>query len=1625
MKIRTQLIAGLAIFALLLILISALLVTTSRQVEELDRQREIANNIALEVGELSYLTNDYTLYREPRQADRWRSKYDEIDRSLTGLALETPGQQAIADTLRGNLRNIRSVFDDVSAAPVQPGGPALAVVQLSWSRMAVQTQVMVFDAGRLSDLLESEATRRRTENNLLILSLMAAFSGFLLMSYILFYRRTLRSITDLQEGTKIIGSGNLDHTIARTSDDEVGDLAQAINRMASSLKSVTASKSDLEREVSERKKLEVELTRKQTEIQTLFDSTPAGLVLFDAAPPYTVLVHNRYYQELFAEPFRSRGMAGLTIYEYAPAVEAEGVVAVFDEVVRTMGPKRILDFPYRSNPPKESWFNWYLSPIIIDGKVVALVSMSLDVTDRHLAEHALRESEERLRTLYDSMTEGFASHEVVYADGKAVDYIITAVNPAFERITGIPRGEAVGRKASDLYGTGNPPYLGVYARVASGAGPEHFETYFPPMKQHFSVSAFSPGKGKFATVFTDITERKQGEQSLREAELRYRTVAENTFDWEFWLDPEGRFIYCSPSCERIAGHTSDEFLADPGLRKRLIHPDDLPEFERHLLEVEGTRIGGPGEWRFLRPDGSWCWVEHVCQPVYGDKGEFLGIRGSNRDITRRKETEKALRESEGRFRALAEAMPQIVWSADASGAMDYYNPQALSYGGIPPEQARGWNWESLIHPEDLPRTLAAWENALKDGVTSVIEHRLRRADGEYRWHLTRGAASRDENGIIIRWIGTATDIHDMKITEGALRESEERYRVLIDSAPDAILVHADGKVLYANPAAIGLYGAGTLGELKAWNVVTELAPLEDIETTRDRIRRLDGAGRLPLREAAILRLDGTRVPVEVVASAVQYGGFRAAQVILRDITDRKRSEERIAHLASFPELNPNPVIELNFSGEVVYANPAVALTLDALGIGDNPSDLLPEDIREMLPILMEGDTQREVMVGGRVILETISMNPRSRTIRIYGKEITELKHAESSLRETSQYLENLITYANAPIIVWDPELRITRFNKAFERLTGRPAGEVMGKTLDFLFPAETLEGSMDHIRRVMAGERWEAVELPVIHRDGSIRTVLWNSATLYEADGITVSSAIAQGQDITDRKQMEEELYDTSQYLQNLLNYANAPIIVWDPWFRITRFNHAFERLTGRSAEEVVGQNLEILFPAETVQESMEHIRRAMAGERLEVVEIPILHKDGGIRTVLWNSATLYEADGKTVSSAIAQGQDITDRKKAEQELAGKVAELADLNAELSAEIAHRKKAEEEVKKTISILNAALESTADAMLVLDRSGRITSYNQNFRTMWNIPESVLHTLDPRIAIDHLAGQMRDHDGFVDRMREISDHPPRESFDMLELLDGRIIERYSKPQKIGNFIVGRVYSFRDITERKRAELQLISSLEEKEILLREIHHRVKNNLQLTTSLLDMTRLRTTDPGTASILTDIMMKIQTMAQIHTRLYESKQFDRINMGGQIRDQIRAIMSIYGAGDREIAVEIDSPELYLPLDQAIPCALALNEILSNAYKHAFRGRKSGTVWYSAEELDGRIRFTIRDNGVGLPGGFDLNRANTLGLKLVRTLVQQQLRGTLEIRRRKRGTEVIVELPREWKEENHVNNTRG
>ncbi|MEA3489456.1 MAG: PAS domain S-box protein [Candidatus Omnitrophota bacterium] len=512
------------------------------------------------------------------------------------------------------------------------------------------------------------------------------------------------------------------------------------------------------------------------------------------------------------------------------------------------------------------------------------------------------------------------------------------------------------------------------------------------------------------------------------------------------------------------------------------------------------------------------------------------------------------------------------------------------------------------------------------------------------------------------------------------------------------------------------------------------------------------------------------------------------------------------------------------------------------------------ELQKGTEIIARGDLDYKVGTGAKDEVGQLSkafdnmtgkLKTTTTSINELSKEIMERRKTEETLRETTSYLENLFNYANAPIIVWGPESRITWFNHACEHLTGYTADEVLGKELQMLLPEESRDKMLDRIAHASSGEYWESVEIPILRKDKDIRMALWNSANIYDKDGTTILATIAQGQDITsrklseervriyarqqeeaakfgkiamsdisidelmneavilisrvldttyskvlehfpeekklflkagvgwkkgwvghlimpdgirshggfsllsnkpvisedipnekrfsppplltehnvasgltvvipgkerpygilgahtvkkrhfsgddanfiqsianmlanaielkrditERKKSEEALRETTSYLENLFNYANAPIIVWDPGFRVTRFNHAFEHLTGYTADEVLGKEMQMLLPEESRDEILDRIAKASSGEYWESVEIPILRKPGDIRVTLCNSANIYEKDGTTVIATIAQGQDITERKKAEEKLKTAMKIKSDFTSMVSHEL--------------------------------------------------------------------------------------------------------------------------------------------------------------------------------------------------------------------------------------------------------------------------------------------------------------------------------------------------------------------
>ena len=307
-----------------------------------------------------------------------------------------------------------------------------------------------------------------------------------------------------------------------------------------------------------------------------------------------------------------------------------------------------------------------------------------------------------------------------------------------------------------------------------------------------------------------------------------------------------------------------------------------------------------------------------------------------------------------------------------------------------------------------------------------------------------------------------------------------------------------------------------------------------------------------------------------------------------------------------------------------------------------------------------------------------------------------------------------------------------------------------------------------------------------------------------------------------------------------------------------------------------------------------------------------------------------------------------------------------------------------------ALLSATLESTADGILVVDKSGNIVSYNQNFLKMWHIPMDVLDSGNDAKALEFVVNQLKDPDEFLKRVTDLYADENAESNDVIYFKDNRIFERFSKPQKIDGKTLGRVWSFRDITERTIKDEQIQTSLKEKEMMLREIHHRVKNNLQIISSLLNLQSLNTKDPETAEHLRISMNRVRTMAIIHEKLYGSKELSHIEFADYIRQLSNHIFISYGIKPGTIQIVVKAKNVFLDIDTAVPCGLLVNEIISNSLKHAFPDREKGLIEIELiVDEDNYYNLTISDDGVGLPAGLNPETSDSLGLKLINTLARQ------------------------------------
>ena len=435
-----------------------------------------------------------------------------------------------------------------------------------------------------------------------------------------------------------------------------------------------------------------------------------------------------------------------------------------------------------------------------DGKAIAFPGAIADITERKQAELEQQRSEAILQAFMAASPIALALFDR--------DLRFLYVNQALAQLNGLSPDQHLGRTLSEVVPQMAPQFapmlrqimetqqpilnLAFHGEVRPGIVRSTLANHYPVCLPHGEVI----GVG---VAVMDVSELAQAQQELQASEERFQQLV-NHLPQVFWMtDPiERRLIYVSPAYETLWGRSIAKIYTHYDEWIEAIHPDDRDQVKLHL---QNSLVQGEYnvEYRIIRPDGTLRWIHDRAFPIRQESGEVCLVAGIAEDITDRKQTEARLRESEEHLRYTVELSPQSPWTATPTGALEDCSDHWLEMVGLPRDQALGTGWGQVMHPEDLPAILAAWNDSLATGTPYDVEHRVRLADGSYLWMRSRAFPRRNEQGEIIRWYGTTEDIHDRKRSEEALRLSEAEFRMIANTTPAIVWVAAaTGEDIFVN-----------------------------------------------------------------------------------------------------------------------------------------------------------------------------------------------------------------------------------------------------------------------------------------------------------------------------------------------------------------------------------------------------------------------------------------------------------------------------------------------------------------------------------------------------------------------------------------------------------------------------------------------------------------------------------------------------------------------------------------------------------------------------------------------------------------------------------------------------------
>lgn len=574
----------------------------------------------------------------------------------------------------------------------------------------------------------------------------------------------------------------------------------------------------------------------------------------------------------------------------------------------------------------------------------------------------------------------------------------------------------------------------------------------------------------------------------------------------------------------------------------------------------------------------------------------------------------------------------------------------------------------------------------------------------------------------------------------------------------------------------------------------------------------------------------------------------------------------------------------------------------------------------------------------------------------------------SFLSDTWLQLEPLVAGLPDPVALVDPGGVVVG---ACGAGWGVPLEALRGSLLADWVAADQRRALELDLRAAVGGESRHTIDFAIPR---STTAHCWYQASLGPVRrGGAVAGVLVVVTDVSARYEAEARIRRREHLIGETERMAHLGTWEWDPRQSSVTYSRELYRIFG--LDPAVHEPSYEDFLSRVHPDDRERVRTATKAvvERLEPYshDERIQRADGALRYLHTWTGPLLDESGQLLM-LVGVCQDITERKNAEREV-----ELA--------EIKYR---------------GLLESAPDGIVVVDAAGAMVIVNSQTVRMFGYAREALIGQPVEMLVPEASAEA--HARF---RKGYASAPVTRPMGAGRLLAGRRADGSEFPVEISlsplhteqGVLVTSI--IRNVTDRRRADELIKSSLREKEVLLKEIHHRVKNNLQITSSLLNLQASYLSDARARVILSDSQSRVQSMALVHDKLYQSSDLSRIDLCDYVKSLGRLLLSSLGADVRGIEFKLIGAPVYLAIDVAVPCGLLLNELLSNCIKHAFPAGRSGTIEVTVSpSTSGDVLLKVRDNGVGLPEGVDLHTTDTLGLQLVRTLAAQ-LGAEIEVRR--------------------------